>query len=452
MRGRRFLVFPLLAMLAGCSLAEDVTPPSALATLQAAAPAGVELSPSATPASVLLLDSTAIAGGTAFPGETAHPPASTLAASPSVPPEPTAESQGTVRGRVINGTTAGQVPGGLVVMLHGLDGDQENVSETALADASGAFSFPGLEAVVGRLYSVSAEYLGASYASEAAHLPADGSPLDLSLTVYETTEDTSQVRVAQLHLIFLAAEDGLLQAQEIWVFSNRGDRTVVLPEGRALLEVVLPEGAQVQEVGGSNPRDLFTPTDRGFVYTTALLPGEGTAQMDVAFDVPYNGDLRISQPLGISVDSIVVLTEENGMELGGRGVVFAGTLGPEIAGRSLREYAAGPLGRGETLNLRLSTRAFPWGLAVGTAAIVTALAVTGLWWSRWRGSRVGGDEGSVAVETPERQAEPLRLESLRKIAELDDSFEAGTIAEGDYRSRRDQLKRKLLALMRREDD
>jgi hypothetical protein len=452
MRGRRFLVFLLLAMSAGCSLAEDVTPPPALATLQAAAPAGIEPSPSATAASVLLLDSTAIAGGTALPGETAHPPASPPAASPSAPPEPTAASQGTVRGHVINGTAAGQVPAGLVVMLHGLDGDQENVTEMAVVDASGAFSFPGPEAVLGRLYSVSAEYLGASYASEAAHLPADGSPLDLSLTVYETTEDTSQVRVAQLHLIFLAAGDGSLQAQEIWVFSNRGDQTVVLPEGQALLEVVLPEGAQVQEVGGSDPRDLFAQTDRGFAYTTALLPGEGTAQMDVAFDVPYNGDLRISQPLGIPVDSIVILTEESGMELGGRGVVYAGTLGPEIAGRSLREYATGPLGRGETLQLRLSTRALPWGLAIGTAAIVTALAVTGLWWFRWRGGRVGGSEGSLVEEAPDRQAEPLPLEFLRKIAELDDSFEAGTITEGDYRSRRDQLKRRLLALMRREDD
>jgi hypothetical protein len=353
---------------------------------------------------------------------------------------------------VINGTAAGQVPAGLVVMLHGLDGDQESVTETAEADASGAFSFLGLEAVLGRLYSVSAEYLGASCASGAAHLPADGSPLDLSLTVYETTEDTSQVRVAQLHLIFLAAGDGSLRAQEIWVFSNRGDRTVVLPAGQALLEVVLPEGAQVREVGGSDPLDLFTQTDRGFAYTTALLPGEGTAQMGVAFDVPYGGDLRISQPLEIPVESVVVLTEESGMELGGRGVVLAGTLGPEVAGRSLREYAAGPLGRGETLQLRLSTHAFPWGLAIGAAAIVTALAVTGLWWFRWRGGRVGGDEGSVAEEAPEREAEPLRLEFLRKMAELDDAFEAGTIAEGDYRSQRDQLKRRLLALMRREDD
>jgi hypothetical protein len=81
-----------------------------------------------------------------------------------------------------------------------------------------------------------------------------------------------------------------------------------------------------------------------------------------------------------------------------------------------------------------------------------ALAVTGLWWFRGRGSRVGGDEVSVAEEAPEREAEPLRLEFLRKIAELDDSFEAGTIAEGDYRSQRDQLVRRLLALMRREDD
>jgi hypothetical protein len=452
MGGRRFLVFPLLVMLAGCSLAGDVTPPPALATLQAAAPAGIEPSPSATPASVLSLEPTAITGGAASPGGTARTPVSTPAASPSAPSEAPAESQGTVRGRVINGTAAGQVPAGLLVRLHGLDGDQESATETVEAEASGAFSFLGLEAVPDRLYAVSTEYHGVSYASEAAPLPADGSPLDLSLTVYETTEDTSQARVAQLHLIFLVAGDGSLQAQEIWVFSNRGDRTVVLPEGQALIEVVLPEGAQVREVGGSEPFDRFTQTGRGFAYSTALLPGEGTAQMAVAFDVPYGGDLRISQPLLIPVESVVVLTEESGMELGGPGVVLAGTLGPEVAGRSLREYAAGPFGRGETLQLRLSTHAFPRGLAIGMAAIVTALAVTGLWWFRWRGGRVGGDEGSVVEETPEREAEPLRLEFLRKMAELDDSFEAGTIAEGDYRSQRDQLKRRLLALVRREDD
>ena len=244
----------------------------------------------------------------------------------------------------------------------------------------------------------------------------------------------------------------MLQAQEIWVFSNRGARTIVLRQGQALLEVVLPEGAQLREVSGSDPNDLFTPMDRGFTYTTTLLPGEGTAEMSVAFDVPYGGDLRISQPLGIPVDSIVVLTEESGMELSGRGFVLAGTLGPEIAGRSLGEYAAGPLGRGETLQLRLSTRVFPWGLAIGAAALVAALALTGLWWSRWRGGRERGDKGSAAGDPRRGERESSRRELLGEIAKLDDAFEAGTLVEADYRSRRDQLKRRLLALMRHEDD
>ena len=51
------------------------------------------------------------------------------------------------------------------------------------------------------------------------------------------------------------------------------------------------------------------------------------------------------------------------------------------------------------------------------------------------------------VEDPEAQREEL----LNAIAELDDDFEAGRVAEADYRRQRAELKTELVELMKADE-
>ncbi|MEW6568417.1 MAG: c-type cytochrome [Chloroflexota bacterium] len=365
--------------------------------------------------------------------------------TPESQPSP-ATSLATVRGQVVNGTTGGAIPAGLEITLHGLEGSKEVFNRTGRADADGNFRFDGLEAAAGRLYYVSAEYGGVTFESSGAHfLPDNPAPLELPLVVYEATSDLSAARVAQLHLIFLTPRENVMNATEVWVFSNLGDRVVVPDEGAWLLDAVLPEGAQVLEVSGTSAGDRFAQTARGFTFSTPLIPGEGTAQAAVIFSLPFSGSMELSQPMSLTADSAVILIQEGGLRARGAGLADAGTA--SMAGTVLHQYVAGPFQPGESLTLTLSARRpFPWPLVIGGAALLAATAAAGLWWLRLRRRATG-----PSTAGSEREAD-LKETLLRALADLDDAFEAGELEEDDYRARRQDLKRQLMAWMREPHD
>ncbi len=295
---------------------------------------------------------------------------------------------GTVRGQVVNGTGGEEVPAGLEVTLHAVEGEEE------------------------------------------VYLP---------VMVYESTSDLGQVRVAQLHLVFLGPREGMVNVSQIWVFSNRGDEVVVPPQGDWLVEVVLPDGAQVMGVSGTGPDDRFAETAAGFWFSTAVLPGEGTAQLTVHFSLPYEGQLDLAQPMPLAVDSAVILVQEGEMRALGNDLVDAGSV--SIGGMDLRQYLAGPFEPGDTLTVSLASHAFRWPVVVGGAALAAAVTAAVL-----RRLRLRGRLASVGALTSTASRE-CREALLQAMAELDDAFEAGGLPEAEYRARRQELKRQLMARM-----
>jgi len=114
-----------------------------------------------------------------------------------------------------------------------------------------------------------------------------------------------------------------------------------------------------------------------------------------------------------------------------------------------RSYALGSLAAGETLALKLSDPlsatadySTSFDMLIGGGTLVGAIAVIGVWWLRNR-SKLG-----MSPETQPSAQEAL----LGAIAALDDEFEAGKISEAKYSQRRETLKRRLLTLMRSNDD
>ncbi len=369
--------------------------------------------------------------------------------------------EGTVVGRVINGSEGGEIPEGLEITLHGFDGQQQVLQESTTIEKDGTFRFEGLEPVPGRLFVVSAEYGGVLYGSEVGHL-MQGEPVELPLTIYESTTDASELRVERLHLLFDFPAEGVMQVIELWLLSNTGDRTITPAEGETTYEVILPEGATNLRFEDDVLGGRYKQTENGFADTVPVRPGSNVVQLVFSFELPYEKRLDFEQPLSYPVDSVVILVPEGGPEVSGEGVQDMGLR--EITGTSVQNYGAGPYEAGDILKVSLRGRPpktegastpVTWqNVVIGLGALGLALVAVGLW---WRSAALKRSEDFEEEALEEAAAEPAaggedRESLLRAIAELDDAFEAGELEEQEYHQRRQALKERLVALMRGEDD
>jgi hypothetical protein len=368
-------------------------------------------------------------------------------AAPAVAPAP-----GVVRGRVTNGTAGGEVPQSLEVTLHGFDGQVEAVTQSATVDADGAFAFDQVENTPGRLFVVTASHHGVIYGSEALHLQEGGGSPELSVVIYETTQEPSELRVNRLHLLFEFPAAGTTEVVELWLMSNLGDRTLATEGGQGVLEMPLPEGASrpIFEEGPLGGRYQEAPG--GFVDTLPVRPGEDAGQLTFSYTLPYERGLDYARPIPFPVSAVVVLIPESGPVVSGEGVVDLGSR--VVGGTALHQYEVGPLAAGARLDLTLTGRppsrtgeagsGLTPGLAIGGLALLLSLAAAGWMWFRRPGRPAEMPPAEVPPESPE--------DVIRSIARLDEEHEAGHISDADHARRRPALVRRAADLLRDRSD
>ncbi|HIE37728.1 MAG TPA: hypothetical protein EYP77_01435, partial [Anaerolineae bacterium] len=131
-----------------------------------------------------------------------------------------------VRGQVTNGTPGGGDVEGLEVTLHLFTEGEETKTLTTSAAADGSFLFNGLTAANGATLWAQVTYQGVDYFSESVVPGAGRQELELPITVYETTEEPTNVLVTQLH-IFMTGMGDRLQVGEYYLIGNTGDRTYI---------------------------------------------------------------------------------------------------------------------------------------------------------------------------------------------------------------------------------
>jgi hypothetical protein len=420
---RRFLAFILcIPLLAGCTLSRELTPPPGWAE------------PLATQSDT----------GQAVP--TAEPPRELLAVA----------SGQAVWGRISNGTTGELASGELQVTLHGLDGEQEVLTQHTLLGEDALFLFSDLEAEPGRQFLVSVEYEGVVYQSGLAQLPADGAPLDLSFAIYETTSDSSALFVDRIHVVLEPGSENILRVLEVWVVSNLGERTVVAADGEGCLQISLPSGATDLSLEDDLGGVRFISTADGFMDTAPIRPGTNSLQLVFTFQLPYAGALRFSQPLHQEIGAVIILATEDTPRLTGGGFQDAGLW--DMGGMPLQRYDAGPFAVGETLRFRVTAASGSesqlLGPILGGALLALAIGVV-LWWfwkHRLGETGVTAEEGRLRrSEGPEGGGVALD-ETLEAIAALDDARQAGDISEEEYAQRRAALKARALQILRGQDD
>ena len=361
-----------------------------------------------------------------------------------------------VEGLVVNGTEGGGGVAGLTVLLHRVTSDSRQSWET-VADTEGRFRFEGVEYEEGGLYAVAVDYQGALYV--AGLDLSEGSPPPVSLKIYEAVDDDTSITVASSELMFSSAEAAgeTVWAWEIVSLRNSTDTTYVPgPEPMSLLRFSLPDGAQGLYVDTDLMGADVIQVDVGFALTASVPPGEH--QVMYAYQFPYSGgEALVTKSLPYGAETIRVLAPPEVATLSSESI--EGTEVVEIGDNRYQLLMASDLPRGSRVLLQLSGLPQPsfgerfsrlvrqvrleYAAVTGLGTLMLSLIAYALW--RRSAARPLPALGHPPVDPVD--AEQGRL--VREIAELDEGFESGTVAEVPYRRRREALTARLAAISKR---
>ena len=354
----------------------------------------------------------------------------------------------TIRGQVLNRSADSSIADGLQATLHAFAGELEVLTEHSALDENGEFVFTDIKISADQTIVVTVEYQGVLYGTQFVH-SAPQEDHFLTLDIFQSTTDLTNVVVDRLHIIFSEPAAGILEVTELWIVSNRGDETVANLAGEGVFEVILPKGASNLLFERGSIGDRFQIGDSGFVDRIPLRPGEQNHEIVFSFEMAYDEQLEFSQQVQFPVEAIVLLSPESGPELAGTDVQDLGI--QELNGVTFHNYNTPPLNPGDKLTATVkantssqSPPTVPTDLLLGGFALAAALFVAGFWWSRLDKKSVGARPQRVAPILSSQ--DPL----LQRIADLDDAFADGEIKENDYLERRAALKRKLLLALKEE--
>lgn len=352
---------------------------------------------------------------------------------------PAPQSNGTaVTGDVTNGTVGASVPGDLTVAIHTFSDMAETSTYTTTLTGGQSFEFENLRLREGDTVVARVVYDGVTYVSEFVSIDQEQEAISLPITVYETTQDASNISIAQLHL-FVNSMGERIKVGEYVVLGNTGDRTYVdslAADGPgATWTATLPEGADNLQFDGANLGERFVSLSGGFSDTRPIPPGEGSVETSFTYELPFREGMEIQQSFDVPVRAAVLVLPEAEWRLQGADISAEETIDTQM-GTAL-SYTAGPFSAGEPLSFQVVARRSAAqetektpssnGLALGIGALVlAAAAVTVMWRSPFPG-RV-----------------PLDVRpDVEAIAALDRDFESGKLNESVYRKKRAELKRRL---------
>ena len=154
-----------------------------------------------------------------------------------------------------------------------------------------------------RIFFVETNYQGITFQSELALSEAETTGLTIpDLALYESTTDSGGLVVEQLHISFDMAIENGVQVFELFTISNLSDKAYVFTtDGTSLPFMPLPDGAVNVGLELSQDSAPLMSTEDGF----AIPPNEDFYSIIAFFNMPYEKELTLSQPLALPVSSIL---------------------------------------------------------------------------------------------------------------------------------------------------
>jgi mono/diheme cytochrome c family protein len=364
---------------------------------------------------------------------------------------------GKVVGSVVN-ASGGEIPAGQEIMLRGFDDMVMVLTQTTTLDARGFFTFTNVEMPPDRAFIVTTDFENSLYSSDVAIAQKDLPTLELPLTIYETSTDTSVLTADRLHLFFEPVDDKTMRVIELYILSNPTNKTLVpAAEGQPTVSFSLPEGATNLEFQDGALGGRYIKTEDGFGDTAPIRPGSGSYELLFTYEMPYDRKLDLVQTVPVPVGAVVVLVPDNGLKVKGESLVDEGTR--DVQGAQYRMYNGSSIPAGSNLSLTISgrptssnpslTTGSSTNLVIGLGVFGIALIIAGVW--IFRRSRVAADESED--EEQEQPADDFVSDSdsvetlMDAIIALDDQYQDGQLPENAYLERRAKLKERLNALM-----
>ena len=370
--------------------------------------------------------------------------------------------QGKIEGQITNGTK-GALPTSTanltVTLMTAVQGATTIVTQTTTGDANGKFVFANLDTISTTRYLVMANYADVGYYSDVlAFTSPNSTTLPASITAYDPTDDPSVVQVLETHLV-VDVQAPWLVIQQIVVMENGSDHIfigkAVGPHRVSLTLPILAKAINIQ----FDDQTVDQTTMRGEGVLTYTLPiGPGKDQILFQYEVPFTPPTyEFNLPLLHDVARFGLYAVDIGETIQSQQlsptpspmgdvpnapklIAMAGdkfTAGTTIKA-TIDKLPAAAAQPGQTPSAVLPT-ALPVspqtiGLVILGAAVVVAIALLIYPILRKR---------AADAEDEEYDENDPRQNLLQGIADLDDAFEAGEIAETEYKDKRAALKAKL---------
>ena len=354
-----------------------------------------------------------------------------------------------VEGVVVSGTAGGADMFGHVVTLHRVKSTGFD-DITTLTDDAGAFRFENIEYDPSTGYGVSVRYQDAIYGVDLDM--SAGSPLPVTLTVYEATHDDTIISTGSASLLLASADgsDQTVAALEIITLVNNSDKAYVPGSGvMELLRFGLPAGATELSLDTRLIGADFIQVDRGFALMASVPPGESEVMFSYRF--PYASDtVALDKSYRYGAESLRILAPVEELTISAERLSE-----PEIAEIGERQYrvlTADGLNRGDSISLvldglptrgpadtvgnSLSGIRFQYAAPIALILLMIALLVYGAIWKS-AGRRAPASNSGIYNE---------RAVIFRMISDLTDTYKSGDISDEEYQERLMVLNARLTAL------
>ena len=370
-----------------------------------------------------------------------------------------------IRGSVVNGTAGGELGDPLQVLLLVTDADGGLLSTgQTLVDADGGFVLGDVPKTADGAYALRVNFNGVPYERS---LVLQEALDEVVLTVYEATQDASNVRVTRQIMVIAGVDAGNREvaAIEFVQLTNSGDRTLLPdlanPATLSFLRFALPPLATELSVRSNLPGGDIVSVGTGFAITSPVMPGDHNVEF--SFQFPYEGNrvsYRQSLPQGADIYQVLL---PMGLEQ-----VRVRPLRPappvNIEGSEFLVWEERGIERGQGIALELANLPQPglasrlwdavtgevfWQVAIPSAAgaALAALLLLGI----MRASRPA--PLPVSPRNDETDGNSAQRDTLvQEVASLDEEFQNGTLAEDEYRRQRDALLSRLRGITGQADD
>jgi hypothetical protein len=375
---------------------------------------------------------------------------------------------GKISGQVVNGTTGSPVSNQKLQLLMPRGGMQQVA--TAVTDSSGHFVVAASDLAPDSFYLLQATYQDVNY-----HAPVkfdDRGQAQVDITVYESTRTAPPLRIESARIV-VRAEGDKAHVQEMFAIRNPADppRSYVNADGTFLFHLAKTAANPTGAVAGLMNMPLPEPVNPGkgpgdFYIQYPLKPG--LTVMMVAYDSDYvSSKLDLADSVAYPIDSVELLVAPSNLSVDSSLFKAAGAdaetgsqkylaesvppnapLAASVSGEAAASEAAAGGASASPADSEVKT--VPNSMTRMGGPLLACFLLVLLWglgvrmakeWPKWK------DQQTASELQKALEAEVEKL--FNSLADLDELFAAGKMAEKPYWKERLELKARLVAALKK---